>query len=290
MNQTITPILLVTGMSGAGMSSALKVLEDLGYEIIDNLPFRLFPTLLNDQEFTRKPLAIGVDTRNRDFEATEILVQIRALDARPDLKTSLVFLECEDDRLIERFKTNRRRHPLALNCAIREGIEKERDSLRLLKDAADHVIDTTFFSVKELKTMLTGHFKLHEREMTLSVLSFSYRRGIPREADMVFDVRFLRNPYYDSNLRPLDGRSPLISEYIQKDASLNVFMVHLQDMLRHLIDRFEEEGKSYLTIAFGCTGGRHRSVFVAEQIVAWLGQTHEHIVFSHRDMVNEGVS
>jgi UPF0042 nucleotide-binding protein len=288
MEQQKTPLLLVTGMSGAGMSSALKVLEDIGYDIIDNLPFRLFGSLLKDPTFMTKPLAIGVDTRNRDFAVRDILDQFSALSQQPELAPALVFLECDNDRLIERFKANRRKHPLAVNVAIREGIEQERKSLSGLKEKADLVIDTTYLSVKELKNLLTGYFRLHEREMMISVLSFSYRRGIPREADMVFDVRFLRNPYYDIALRPLDGRDIKIADFISEDKSLEIFMTHLKDMLLHLIDRFEEEGKSYLTLAFGCTGGRHRSVYVSEELVNWLSVMNRKVLHTHRDVHFEG--
>lgn len=284
MNKDKTPILLVTGVSGAGMSSALKLLEDIGYHIIENLPFRFFGALLNDKEFMQKPLAIGVDTRNRDFNVEEILSQFEHLADHQEIEPIILFLECEDDRLIERFKANRRKHPLAIDASVREAIEEERSSLTCLKDKADLVIDTTYLSVKELKNLLVGHYRVDEREMMISVLSFSYRRGIPREADLVFDVRFLKNPYYDIELRPLDGRNPRVANFIQKDKNLSIFMTHLQDMLTHLIGRFEAEGKSYLTIAMGCTGGRHRSVYTAEQVVEWVESMGKKVLHTHRDV------
>lgn len=284
MNKDKTPILLVTGVSGAGMSSTLKLLEDIGYHIIENLPFRFFSSLLKDKEFIKKPLAIGVDTRNRDFDVEEILSQFSHLENHVEIETNILFLECDDDRLIERFKANRRKHPLAIDASVREAIEEERGYIDCLKEHADLVIDTTHLSVKELKNVLIGHYRFDDREMMISILSFSYRRGIPREADLVFDVRFLNNPYYNSELKPLDGRNIRVAKFIEEDPNLNIFLTHLQDMLRHLIERFEAEGKSYLTIAFGCTGGRHRSVYSAEHTVKWLEGIGRKVLHSHRDV------
>lgn len=279
-----TPILLVTGLSGAGMSSTLKLLEDIGYHIIENLPFRFFASLLEDKEFMTKPLAIGVDTRNRDFNVEKILNQFSELSQHKEFEPSIVFIECDDDRLIERFKANRRKHPLAIDASVREAIQEERGYLSCLKDNADLVIDTTHLSVKELKNLLIGNFRVDDQEMMISVISFSYRRGIPREADLVFDVRFLKNPYYDLELRPLDGRDRRIATFIEQDPNLNIFTTHLQDMLRHLIERFEAEGKSYLTIAFGCTGGRHRSVYNTIETVKWLENIGRKVLYTHRDV------
>lgn len=279
-----TPVLLVTGMSGAGMSSALKLLEDMGYETIDNLPFNLFAKIVDERGFIVKPLAIGVDTRNRDFSVTSILEEVDTLKKRSDLKATLLFLDCDDDRLIERFKTNRRRHPMAIEKPIREGIQIERSSLMPLRNQADIMIDTTFFAVKDLKRVLEGHYRLAEKDMMISVISFSYRRGIPREADIVLDARFLNNPFYDLELRPLDGRSPKIAQFIEQDSEYASFFSNLQNFLAPLLARFQNEGKSYLTFAIGCTGGRHRSVFVSEELGFWLKGFGWQIVVYHRDV------
>lgn len=281
------PLLLVSGMSGAGMSSTLKLLEDLGYETVDNLPFNLFKTLVDDPSFIVKPMAIGVDTRNRDFSALNILEEVQFLKKRADLSPSLLFLECDDDRLIERFKTNRRRHPLAIEKPIREGIQIERVSLASLKNQADIVIDTTFLAVKDLKRVLEGNYRLSDKDMMISVISFSYRRGIPREADLVIDARFLSNPYYDLELRPLDGRNPKIAHFIREDKDYESFLGNLQKFLEPLLNRFQQEGKSYLTFAIGCTGGRHRSVFVTEELGFWLKGFGWQIVLHHRDIAVE---
>ena len=278
------PILLVTGMSGSGMSSALKLLEDMGYETIDNLPFNLFKTVMDDPDFIMKPTAIGVDTRNRDFSALNIIEEVEILKKRNNLSASLLFLDCDDDRLIERFKTNRRRHPMAIETPIREGIHLERTSIELLKENADIVIDTTFLSVKDLKRLIEGNFRISDKDMIISVLSFSYRRGIPREADVVLDARFLNNPYYDIELRPLDGTNPKIAHFIKEDPDYKNFFSNLQNLLEPLLHRFQSEGKSYLTFAIGCTGGRHRSVFVCEELSFWLKGFGWQIIPYHRDL------
>lgn len=281
------PLILVSGMSGAGISSTLKLLEDLGYETVDNFPFNLFKTVIDDPSFIVKPMAIGIDTRNRDFSVFNILEEIQLLKTRKDLIPSLLFLECDDDRLIERFKINRRRHPLAIEKPIREGIQIERFSLESLKNEADIVIDTTFLAVKDLKRVLEGHYRLNDKDMMISVISFSYRRGIPREADLVIDARFLNNPYYDSELRSLDGRNPKIAHFIREDKDYSIFFNNFQNFLEPLLNRFQQEGKSYLTFAIGCTGGRHRSVFVAEELSFWLKTFGWQIILYHRDVAVE---
>ncbi len=275
---------LVTGMSGAGHSTALKILEDAGYETIDNLPLDLLDAVLLEPEATR-PLAVCVDTRTRRFAAATVVEHLHYLSAQPGLAVTLVFLDCQDDVLARRYTETRRRHPLARDRPVADGISAERGLIAPLKARADLMLDTSAFSPAELGRVLAGHFDLGEdAAMTLFVTSFSYRHGLPREADLVFDVRFLTNPHYDPALRPFDGRDPKVAAYIEKDPEFAPFMAHMTGLLAPLLPRYEREGKSYLTIALGCTGGRHRSVLVAERLGAWFREQGRPAETSHRDL------
>ena len=277
-------VVLVTGMSGAGHSTALKALEDMGYEAIDNLPLSLLNAVLSEAGSTR-PLAVGVDTRTRRFAAKDVVRRLRALSANPGLAVTLVVLDCQDDVLARRFTETRRRHPLARDRQVADGIAAERALIAPLKAHADLVLDTSALPPAELGRVLAGHFGLGEGAgMAVFVTSFSFRHGLPREADLVFDVRFLTNPHYDSALRPLDGRDPRVAAYIEQDPEFEGFFGRLIDMLAPLLPRYEAEGKSYLTIAVGCTGGRHRSVLVAERLGAWLRAGGRPAEIRHRDL------
>jgi RNase adaptor protein for sRNA GlmZ degradation len=277
-------IVLVTGMSGAGHSTALKSLEDLGYEAIDNLPLSLLDAVLFEAE-ARRPLAVGVDIRTRRFTAQTVVEHLRRLSEEPELSVTLVFLDCQDDILERRFTETRRRHPLARDRNVADGIAAERALVGPLKARADLAIDTSVLSPGELSRVLAGHFGAEPGAgMSIFVTSFSYRHGLPREADLVFDVRFLINPHYDPVLRPYDGRDPKIAAFIEKDPEFKGFLTHLKALLAPLLPRFEREGKSYLTIAVGCTGGRHRSVLVAERLAGWLQDQGRPATVSHRDL------
>jgi len=277
-------IVLVTGLSGAGMSVALKALEDLGYEAVDNLRLSLVPALLQQADPRRRPLALVIDSRTRDFSAQTFLDELDDLEARDDLDVRLVFLDCGDEVLQRRFTETRRRHPLALDRPIADGIRQERHLLASLRDRADFVIDTTEFAVGDLRRVLRGHFALNRRPgLAFSVVSFSYRHGLPREADLVFDVRFLKNPHYDPALRPLTGRDLQVGRFIESDPAYAPFFASLTGLLLPLLPCFEREGKSYVTIAIGCTGGRHRSVFIAERLAGWLAAHDRMVGVRHRD-------
>lgn len=286
-----TTVVLVTGMSGAGKSSTLKALEDLGYEAVDNLPLSLLGALvLADQPafpsggFAR-PLAIGVDIRTRDFDAADFLAKFDQLQGKGDLAVSLVFLECDDEVLGNRFAETRRRHPLAQDRPVRDGLRHERRLLLPIKQRATVVLDTTNKRLLDLKRAIATLFGSAARPaLSVFVTSFSYARGLPREADLVFDVRFLDNPHYVAKLRPLTGRDPAVGKHIEKDSSFPQFFGTLTGLLAPLLPRYAAEGKSYLTIAVGCTGGRHRSVFVAERLGAWLQGKGENVHVQHRDL------
>jgi UPF0042 nucleotide-binding protein len=288
------PVILVTGMSGAGKSTALKVLEDLGYEAIDNLPLYLLSRLLAPKEdgLSATPLdavAVDVDIRTRDFDADAFLSEITPLTARDDLALKLLFLECDDSVLRRRFTETRRRHPLASDRPVIDGIAHERRLMLRLRDNADLVIDSSHLSIPEFRQLMTQHFALDAGpEMAVSVTSFSYRRGLPREADLVFDVRFLANPHYVETLRAESGKDADVAAYIEKDPAFAHFFDSLSGMLLNLLPHYAREGKSYLTVAIGCTGGRHRSVYVAERLSRELGSHGQVVSLHHRDMAFEG--
>ena len=266
--------LLVTGMSGAGRSTALKVLEDLGYEAVDNLPLGLFDKLLATSDGradeVARPLAIGIDSRTRAFNADAIVERIGDLRAE-GVDITLVFLDCSGTELTRRFSETRRRHPLALDRPAADGIAREREIVAPLRRAADIVIDTSDYAVADLRRALAGRFaRAGVDPLTLTIMSFGFARGLPRDADLVFDMRFLSNPHWDASLRPLTGDDPAVGAYVAADPAFAPAFDRIADLLLLLLPRYGAEGKSYLTVAFGCTGGRHRSVFVARRMAERL--------------------
>lgn len=282
-----TRLVLVTGMSGAGRSTALRVLEDEGYEAIDNLPLSLLNEVVNEVGLQR-PIAVGVDIRNRDFAVEPVLDQLDGLAANPGFATTLVFVDCEDEVLGRRYTETRRRHPLAQGRPVADGIVLERRLVAPLRQRADLVIDTSHLTPADLRQQLLGRLGLAGTPgMAVFVTSFSYRQGLPREADLVFDVRFLANPHYDPVLKPLSGQATAVGDYVMRDPGFEPFFAQLTAMLEALLPQYEREGKSYLTIAVGCTGGRHRSVFVAEKLALWLGDRGRPVQVSHRDIARD---
>jgi UPF0042 nucleotide-binding protein len=278
-------VVLVTGMSGAGRSTALKALEDMGFEAVDNLPMSLLANLVGTGRALEKPLAIGVDVRTRGFDTRHFGRAIEALRARRALDVKSIFLDCDDEVLRRRYAETRHRHPLAADRPVRDGIRHERRLLTPLKRYVDSVIDTSDMSPGMLRQRLLSNLGLAGgRGVTIFVTSFSYRYGLPREADLVFDVRFLANPHYKAKLQPLTGRDKRIGAYIAKDPGFAPFFSALTSLLLPLLPRFEREGKSYLTLAIGCTGGRHRSVFVAEKLGSWLHERGQRVTLHHRDL------
>lgn len=288
-------LLLITGMSGAGKSTTLKALEDLGYEAVDNLPLSLLGNLVGLQGSTVGPMAIGVDIRTRDFGVDQLIQEIDNFMERPDLDAQVVFLDCDDEILRQRYTETRRRHPMAdehrlvggekLERRVTDGIKRERVLMNDLRDRADLVIDTSHLSLNDLRRVMTGHFAVDaSSSFSVSMLSFSYRHGVPREADLVFDVRFLSNPHYEPDLRQLTGLDPNVGKFIAADPDFETFFSSLTHLLEPLFPRFRAEGKSYLTIAVGCTGGQHRSVYLVERLGAWLSARHETVSITHREL------
>lgn len=278
-------MVFVTGMSGAGMSSALKTLEDLGYEAVDNLPQSMIGDLVRNREGSHKSLAVGIDSRNADFNAQDLLAQYAHWRSRPDLHVTLAFLDCGDEALLRRFSETRRRHPLAIDRPVVDGIRRERLLMQSLLNAADHVIDTSLLSIHELRRLIVGHYRIGRSSgLNIFVNSFAFRHGVPREADLVFDARFLINPHWEPDLRPLTGRDPAVANYIARDPDYTPFMEHLLALITPLLPRFAQEGKSYLTVAVGCTGGKHRSVLVVEEIAVALAAQGYIVSIGHRDV------
>lgn len=272
-------IIFITGMSGAGMSSALKVLEDQGYEVFDNFPLPLINALLEGATDHEKPIAIGIDTRTRGFDPQAIITRVKALKAR------LFLMTCDEAVLQKRFSETRRKHPLAGDRPVSAGIKKELGLLYDLREIADSIIDTTELSIHDLRRVISGLCgKQQGKSTTVTVMSFGFKNGLPREADIVMDCRFLSNPHWDENLKPLTGKEKSVQAYIKKDEAFAPFINNLKALLGPLLERYSHEGKSYLTIALGCTGGKHRSVYVAETIGEWLQQTGVAATIEHRDI------
>ena len=286
---TAIPVVIVTGMSGAGRSTALKALEDLGYEAVDNLPLSLLSSLLTPGTGGGRPLAIGVDARTRDFGAAPFLEELDGLIRMEAFRVRLLFLDCDSEVLQRRFSETRRRHPVTPDRRVTDGIAHERTLLAPLRDRADEVIDTTDMTIGELKRLLDSNYA-PERAPGLAVFvtSFAYRHGLPHEADLVFDVRFLQNPHYVDELRPQSGLDRPVGDFIEQDPDLEEYFRHLSQLLEPLLPRFDAEGKSYLTIAVGCTGGKHRSVYTAERLGAWLAEKGERVSVNHRDLKQDG--
>ena len=282
-------ILLVTGLSGAGKSTVLKTLEDLGWETVDNLPLRLLDRLLStplsESTESDSPLAVGIGARTRDFDPESIVKRIKTLRAEHGYDIGTLFLDCSGAELERRYAETRRRHPLALDRPASDGIARERELLAPLRRWANRLIDTTDLSSNELAQQVRATFGGDGLgEPTLSVMSFGYARGVPRNADLVFDMRFLRNPHWDEKLRPGTGLDADVAAYVAADPAYDDAMKQIEDLLLLLLPRYRAEGKAYVTIAFGCTGGRHRSVHVTEQIAKRLRDAGFSPTVTHRDL------
>ena len=279
-----TRLFVVTGMSGAGKSSALHALEDLGFETVDNLPVFLLEAALRGGGVDR-PLAVGMDVRTRDFDAQSLLTELESLSSQTSIALTMLFLECDDDILVRRYTETRRPHPLDGEIPVLGAIGLERQLLTTMKEAADHVIDTSHLTLADLKRTIEETFGIRDsRTMHIDLVSFGYRNGLPREADLVFDVRFFRNPHYVPALKAKSGLDTDVGTFICEDPDYKPFMENLKALLLPLLPRYQDEGKSYLTLAIGCTGGRHRSVFVLQQLATWLDSLGHVVDHRHRDL------
>lgn len=289
-------LLIVTGLSGAGKSSAMKALEDLGYDAVDNLPLSMAWQLAGDWAGAQRPLssdpqglAIGVDSRTREFSPERLTEFLTWLQSRGDMTVELLFLDCDDELLLRRFTETRRRHPMGpAGQRLRDAVAAERAAMISLRDQAEHVIDTTALSTHDLRALISGYYALSSAGLSISIISFSYRRGVPREADLVFDVRFLKNPHYVMELRPFSGQNAAVGGFISSDRLFDTALETYGRLVHTLMDGYTREGKSYLTIAIGCTGGRHRSVYFAGRLCAQMRHYGHDTEVRHRDIGYDG--
>ena len=275
-------ILIVTGLSGAGRTSALKILEDLGFEAIDNIPTSLLINILETNINTN--LAVGIDIRSRDFDAKKISQLIKNKKKKIDIST--VFFDCETIKLLNRFKESRRIHPLKLDLPMIEIIDRERNWLEPLKKISNHYINTTDLSInllrKKIKAIFNKDIKI---KTTVRIISFGYKNGLPKEADFVFDMRFLRNPFYEKKLKSMNGKDKKIIEFVKNQEHFHLFFDRITNLFDRMLGGFKDEGKDYITVAFGCTGGVHRSVVSSEMFFSFLKLKKGIEVFiDHRDL------
>ena len=278
-------LVILTGLSGSGKLSALKAFEDLGYYSVDNLPLELVPRFADlvrqSAEIERAALVVDVREGMRLDRFPAILKKVRKV-----LPTRVVFLEASDDALVRRFSETRRPHPLGRSETVGRSIRAERKRLDLIRNVADMVLDTTKFNVHDLRAHINSQFErgADDQSLTISSNSFGFKNGLPAEADLVFDVRFLPNPHFVPEFRNLTGKDPKVAKYVRQFPQTREFLDKTTDMLKFLLPHYTSEGKSYLTVAFGCTGGQHRSVFIAEEIKRRLAEAGYRVKTAHRDM------
>lgn len=283
-------LVLVTGPAGAGRSTAIHVLEDLGFEAIDNLPLSLIPRLL-EGEARPMPLALGLDTRNRDFSMANLQDMLDQVSRNPAYAVELLYLDCNPDVLVRRYSETRRRHPLAPTQPPLTGILAEVEVLAPLKARADVLIDTTELSPHDLKAELARWFDGHpDQRLSVSLHSFSYKRGVPRGLDMMFDCRFLANPHWEEGLRPQDGRDAAVQDYVMADPRYDDFVRQVRDLILFVLPAHVEEGRAHLAVGFGCTGGKHRSVTLAEKLGEALAQAGWRVSIRHRELEHRGAA
>ena len=279
-----TQLVIITGMSGSGKASVLKAFEDLEFYCVDNLPIDLIPSFgdLIKHSTQIDKAALVVDIREGD-QLKRVPAIIKAL--KKQLATTVLFLEASDEVLLRRFSETRRPHPLGKDATVKAALSEERKHLRPIRALADIVIDSSNFNVHELRAFVTEKFTAGatDKNILISVVSFGYKAGVPNEADLVFDVRFLPNPHFIPEFRPYTGRHPQVAKYIRSFPQTQEFIDRISELLIYLIPHYVREGKSYLTIGFGCTGGQHRSVFIAEEVKKRLGKGGYKVKVIHRD-------
>ena len=275
-------VLIVTGLSGAGRTSALKILEDYGFEAIDNIPFFFFKNIIEMK--IKKNLALGIDIRSRDFDAKKIVSLINK--KKKDIDVSVIFFDCDNQKLINRYDESRRLHPLKLDLPMEDIIDRERYWLEPLKKISQYYLDTTDLTINLLRKKIKALFQKNIKiKPTVRIISFGYKNGLPREADFVFDMRFLKNPFYVKKLKKLDGRNSEVIKFVKNQGLFLFFFDSMETLINKTLNGFNEEGKDYITIAFGCTGGVHRSVVSSEYFHSFLQKNKEIEVFlDHRDL------
>ncbi len=281
-------LVIVTGPSGAGRATAIHILEDLGFEAIDNIPMSMLRRLVEAPGGDR-PMALGVDVRNRDFSIERLQDLVDWLERREGLALQLLFLDCSEDVLVRRYSETRRRHPLVPDAPAIMGIREEIELLAPIRDRADILIDTTETSPHDLKAALSECFSDGRAgAMGVTFQSFSYKRGVPKGIDMMFDCRFLRNPHWEPELRQMTGLDAPVRAHVEGDVRFAPFVERVQDLMLDLLPAFREEGKSHLSIGFGCTGGQHRSVVVTETLARGLAEAGWHVSKRHGEQERWG--
>jgi UPF0042 nucleotide-binding protein len=286
VGRPVQRVVVVTGLSGAGKVSILRVLEDLSYETVDNPPLTLLEEMVYRGDVN---LAVGVDARTRGFDDRAVLATLDRLRSHPALRPDLVYAWATPPVLLQRYTESRRRHPMAPHGRVLDGIAAEEQATATLRECADLVIDTSELTLSDLRQLVEQRFGAEGQDigragLTISLMSFAYPGGLPLEADLVMDARFLRNPHYDPVLRPGTGKDPAVGAYIETDPDYGRFEANLVSLLDLLLPRFVLEGKKYATIAIGCTGGRHRSVHVVEKLAARLRATDWRVTVTHREL------
>ena len=277
-------VVLVTGPGGAGRTTAIRALEDSGFEAIDNMPLSLVAGLLAGARRER-PVALGLDARNRDFSTGAFLQLLDELAADPEVAAESLFVDAAPATLLSRYSETRRRHPLAPAESPERGIAREMDLLREVRDRADALIDTSAMTPHDLRAEIQRRYGTESGDaLAVTVMSFSFKRGVPRAAETVFDVRFLRNPYWDQRLRPMTGLDAAVRAHVATDARFHDFLDRVLDLLRLTLPAHAEEGRTHVTLAFGCTGGRHRSVTLAETVGASLAENGYRVSIRHREI------
>jgi UPF0042 nucleotide-binding protein len=292
-------VVIVTGLSGGGKASILRALEDVGYEAVDNPPLTMLEEMISRGD---RKLAVGIDARTRGFDANDVLGAVARLRANPDLRIQLVYAWADDITLLRRYTETRRRHPLAPQGVVADGIAAEILATEPLREHADLVVDTSGLPIAQLRRLIERHFGAgaDQVRMVVSLVSFAYPKGLPREADLVFDARFLRNPHYDPILRPKTGMDRDVAAYIEADRDFGAYFSLLTNLVELALPRFVQEGKRYATITIGCTGGRHRSVHLIEKLANHLSSCPSakltdrtddlawQVLVTHRELAREG--
>jgi RNase adapter protein RapZ len=297
-------VVLVTGLSGGGKASILRALEDVGYEAVDNPPVTMLDEMIAGEDKVRgdRKLAVGIDARTRGFDADGVLEVIARLRTDSSLRLQLVYAWADESTLLRRYTETRRRHPLAPQGVVAEGIAAEIALTEPLREAADLVVDTSDLPIANLRRLIERHFgaDAEAAQMAISLVSFAYPKGLPREADLVFDARFLRNPHYDPILRARTGLDPDVGAYVEADPDFATFFSRIAELIELVLPRFVQEGKKYATITIGCTGGRHRSVYLIEKLANHLilraaarpveggGAVSRRVFVTHRELARDG--
>ena len=281
--------IIVTGLSGAGKSAVLDAFEDISYQVVDNLPLTLVENLIDDSAHleSNRPIAVGVDSRSLHFSPDLFVETVARVRARTDVQLHVLFMDASVDVLMKRFSETRRPHPLGEGRLLRAAIKQERDLMAGLRDHIDGIIDTSTRTAADTRSIIRRRFAGdNPPSLIVTFMSFAFSKGVPRDADIVLDVRFLRNPYYIEALTALNGRDKKVANYVRADEGFGEFKNKVQDMLTFLLPRYRDEGKSYLTVAFGCTGGQHRSVAVAEAVASESAIDGMAVNLYHRELVD----